>query len=93
MTGETGKSKGSLDDTLVLMRDLRARCDWDAAQTHQSLRPYLIEESLEVDDALRTGDDAQLREELVYNIIKNINLLRLSVYFACHVRQPPYRTK
>ena len=64
MTGETVKSKGSLDDTLAMMRDLRARCDWDAAQTHQSLRPYLIEESLEVDDALRTGDDALLREEL-----------------------------
>ena len=64
MTGETGKSKGSLDETLALMRDLRTRCDWDAAQTHQSLRPYLIEESLEVDDALRTGDDSQLREEL-----------------------------
>ena len=64
MAGETVKSKGSLDDTLALMRDLRARCDWDAAQTHQSLRPYLIEESLEVDDALRTGNDALLREEL-----------------------------
>ena len=28
--------------TLALMRDLRARCEWDAAQTHDSLRPYLI---------------------------------------------------
>jgi len=46
------------------MKDLRARCDWDAAQTHASLRPYLIEEAHEVDDALRTGDDALLREEL-----------------------------
>lgn len=46
------------------MRDLRVRCDWDAAQTHDSLRPYLIEESHEVDDALRRGDDRALREEL-----------------------------
>jgi MazG family protein len=46
------------------MRDLRARCDWDAAQTHQSLRPYLIEEAHEVDDALRVGSDTMLREEL-----------------------------
>ncbi|MCU0619678.1 MAG: hypothetical protein MUF40_07255, partial [Gemmatimonadaceae bacterium] len=46
------------------MRDLRARCDWDAAQTHQSLRPYLIEEAHEVDDALRAGDDAALKGEL-----------------------------
>jgi MazG family protein len=58
------KNRGSLDDALALMRDLRARCDWDAAQTHQSLRPYLVEESLEVDDAIRTGNDALLREEL-----------------------------
>ncbi len=56
--------KPSLEDTLSLMRDLRARCDWDAAQTHESLRPYLIEEAYEVDDAIRGGDDAKLREEL-----------------------------
>jgi MazG family protein len=54
----------TLDDTLALMRDLRARCDWDRAQTHSSLRPYLIEEAHEVDDALRLGDAALLREEL-----------------------------
>ena len=58
------QENSSLDDTLALMRDLRARCEWDAAQTHQSLRPYLIEEAYEVDDAIRSGDDAKLREEL-----------------------------
>lgn len=56
--------KSTLEDTLALMRDLRRRCDWDAAQTHESLRPYLIEEAHEVDDALQSGDDARLREEL-----------------------------
>ena len=56
--------KPSLEDTLSLMRDLRARCEWDAAQTHESLRPYLIEEAYEVDDAIRAGDDHKLREEL-----------------------------
>jgi len=60
----TMHEKPSLEDTLLLMRDLRARCAWDAAQTHESLRPYLIEEAHEVDDALRTGDDPKLREEL-----------------------------
>jgi len=54
----------SLDDALALMRDLRARCDWDRVQTHQSLRPYLIEEAHEVDDAIAQGDDATLRDEL-----------------------------
>jgi nucleoside triphosphate diphosphatase len=54
----------TLEDTLALMRDLRVRCEWDAAQDHHSLRPYLIEEAHEVDDALRRGDDRALREEL-----------------------------
>lgn len=56
--------KQGLDEALALMKDLRLRCDWDAAQTHESLRPYLIEEAYEVDDAIRAGDDRQLREEL-----------------------------
>lgn len=56
--------KSSLEDTLALMRDLRRRCEWDAAQTHESLRPYLIEEAHEVDEALLEGNDARLREEL-----------------------------
>src|SRR6478672_9727717 len=58
------EKKTSLDDTLALMRDLRARCEWDAAQTHESLRPYLIEESHELDDAIRQRNDPLMREEL-----------------------------
>jgi len=58
------QAKPPLEDTLALVRDLRARCDWDAAQTHESLRPYVIEEAFEVDDAIRSGDDVRLREEL-----------------------------
>jgi len=58
------QDESSLDDTLALMRDLRARCDWDAAQTHQSLRPYLIEEAHELDDALRAQNDDEIRGEL-----------------------------
>jgi MazG family protein len=56
--------RATLDDALALMRDLRARCDWDRAQTHESLRPYLIEEAHELDDALRRGDAVNMREEL-----------------------------
>jgi MazG family protein len=58
------QDKPTLEDTLELMRDLRRRCEWDRAQTHDSLRPYLIEEAHEVDEAIRSGTDAQLREEL-----------------------------
>jgi MazG family protein len=56
--------KVTLNDTVALMRDLRKRCDWDAAQTHESLRPYLIEESLELDEAIRDANSALMREEL-----------------------------
>jgi MazG family protein len=58
------EKSAALDDTLALMRDLRARCEWDAAQSHESLRPYLIEEAHELDDAIRLGNDALIREEL-----------------------------
>src|ERR687895_1040912 len=58
------QDKTTLEDALALMRDLRKRCEWDAAQTHASLRPYLLEEAHELDDALRAGADRQIREEL-----------------------------
>jgi MazG family protein len=58
------QDKITLEDALALMRDLRARCEWDAAQTHTSLRPYLLEEAHELDDSLRAGADEQMREEL-----------------------------
>jgi MazG family protein len=54
----------TLTDALELMRDLRRRCEWDAAQTHESLRPYLIEEAYELDDAIRSGISPLMREEL-----------------------------
>jgi nucleoside triphosphate diphosphatase len=56
--------KASLDDALAIMRDLRARDPWDAAQTHDSLRPYLNEESHELDEALRDEDDDAMKSEL-----------------------------
>jgi len=39
-------------------------CPWDREQTHQSLRPCLLEESYEVLDALDRAEPAALREEL-----------------------------
>jgi MazG family protein len=54
----------TLEDALAIMRDLRERCSWDAAQTHESLRPYLLEEAHELDDAIRARDDRHMREEL-----------------------------
>jgi tetrapyrrole methylase family protein/MazG family protein len=39
-------------------------CPWDQAQTHQSLRPFLLEEAYEVLEALDADDPVALAEEL-----------------------------
>jgi MazG family protein len=49
---------------LDLVRDLRRRCDWDRAQTRETLRPYLREEVAELDEALAADDDAAIAAEL-----------------------------
>ena len=54
----------ALARALALVRDLRARCPWDRAQTAATLRPYLVEEVLELDEALKTGNPAEVRDEL-----------------------------
>lgn len=57
-------SDTALARALALVRDLRARCPWDRAQTPQTLRPYLVEEVLELDQALKNDDPQALRDEL-----------------------------
>jgi tetrapyrrole methylase family protein/MazG family protein len=56
----------AFDDLVALVARLRAPdgCPWDRKQTHDSLKPYLIEESYEVLEALDRNDPRQLREEL-----------------------------
>lgn len=39
-------------------------CPWDREQTHESLRPYLLEETYEVLAALDSGEDRQIVSEL-----------------------------
>ena len=54
------------DDLVRIMRALRAPggCPWDREQTVQSLRPFVLEETYELLDALDRGDLTSLREEL-----------------------------
>lgn len=47
-----------------VMHRLRRECPWDARQTHRSLVTYLVEETGEVIDAVESGDDEDLVEEL-----------------------------
>jgi XTP/dITP diphosphohydrolase len=53
-------------DVVAVMDRLRSPggCPWDAEQTHQSLAPYLLEESYELIEAIELDDLAHLREEL-----------------------------
>lgn len=57
------QDNSALGRALGIVRDLRARCPWDRVQTRATLRPYLVEEVLELDHALGEGDPAQIREE------------------------------
>ncbi|MGH3763434.1 MazG family protein [Actinophytocola sp.] len=53
-------------DAVAVMDRLRSPggCPWDAEQTHDSLRQYLVEECFELLEAIEDGDRAALREEL-----------------------------
>jgi MazG family protein len=58
----------SLSEFLHILRRLRTDCPWDREQTHESLRPMLIEEAYEtleaIDHAIDTGDYTELKKEL-----------------------------
>jgi len=53
-----------LVDAVAMMDKLRSAGPWESEQTHDSLRRYLLEETYELLDAVRSGDADQLREEL-----------------------------
>ncbi|RMB62186.1 MazG family protein [Tessaracoccus antarcticus] len=59
--------------------ELRLRCPWDARQTHASLLTHLVEETCEVVDAVESGDDDELCEEL--------GDLLLQVYFHARIAE------
>lgn len=55
-----------LDELIAVLERLRAPggCAWDRDQTHASLVQYLVEESAELVEAIESGDDAEMVEEL-----------------------------
>jgi MazG family protein len=53
-----------LVDIMKALRTPVTGCPWDLAQTHESIRPYLIEECYEVIEAIDANDDAELVAEL-----------------------------
>ncbi len=54
------------DELVAIMARLRAPdgCPWDRKQTHASLKPYLLEETYEVLEAIDEQDVPKLKEEL-----------------------------
>src|SRR5688572_18182212 len=64
MPNDNDNTAPVLDRALDLVRFLRTRCEWDAAQTPDSLIPYLLEEAHEVAEAVADRDDAHLPGEL-----------------------------
>ncbi|MEZ4749377.1 MAG: nucleoside triphosphate pyrophosphohydrolase [Bdellovibrionota bacterium] len=49
---------------IQVVSELREKCPWDKKQTHQSLAPYLVEETYECLEAIDAGDLKVLEEEL-----------------------------
>lgn len=60
------QKNAELQALLTVVEQLRAEegCPWDRAQTHETLIPFLEEESCEVIDAIREKDPEHLKEEL-----------------------------
>jgi tetrapyrrole methylase family protein/MazG family protein len=67
---EKRKRMDQINDIFARLVDLVDRlrgkegCPWDKEQTHESLKPYLLEEAHEVIEALEDGSDARLKDEL-----------------------------
>ena len=71
--------QSALLELVELFARLRRECNWKAAQTHESLTRYLIEEAYETLEAIESGDPELLREEL--------GDLLLQVYFHATIAE------
>src|SRR5687767_9200406 len=67
MSSFEAPSPTSLSDLVEIMRRLRdpeSGCDWDKAQSFETIAPYTIEEAYEVADAIDRKDMEALKDEL-----------------------------
>ena len=64
MTDREGSPVARLLAIMARLRDPKTGCEWDSVQTFETIAPYTIEEAYEVDDAIRRGDMAELKDEL-----------------------------
>jgi MazG family protein len=75
------KKRPAIEDLLKVMARLRAPdgCPWDREQDHHTLRWHAVEEVYELMDAIDSGDDHEMEEEL--------GDLLLQVVFHCQLAQ------
>jgi nucleoside triphosphate diphosphatase len=68
------------EQLVTIMRTLRAPggCPWDREQTHASLRPFVLEETYEVLEAIEAGNMDELREELGDYLYEAVFLAQIS---------------
>lgn len=66
MSNNIAQQKTGLPRLIDIMAVLRGEtgCPWDREQTHQSLKPYVVEETYEVLEAIDSGKPDKLQEEL-----------------------------
>ena len=91
-----------LEDLVVLMARLRAPdgCPWDRQQSHESLKPYLLEETYEVLEAIDKDNPSFLKEELgdlLLQVLFHAQIATERSEFtiddvAHHLGQKPYQT-
>lgn len=76
---ETYENSPPLERLRLIMARLRDKngCQWDRKQTHESLIPYLIEETYEVIESIEDSRYSDLREEL--------GDLLLQIYFHAQI--------
>jgi MazG family protein len=66
MSGENGDPGAALNEFVAIVRRLRGPggCPWDAQQTPETLKTYVLEEAYELVEALDHGDPREIKEEL-----------------------------
>jgi MazG family protein len=80
MTAVTDTAGAHFERLVHIMRTLRAPggCPWDREQTHESLRPFVLEETYEVLEAIESGRPSDLCEELGDFLFEAVFLAQLS---------------
>jgi len=76
MRKSTGKKFEQLVGIVEKLRSPKG-CPWDREQTHETLKPYMVEEVYEALEAIDEGDDRQLSEELgdmLLHIVMHANM-------------------